>query len=35
MPHKDGDQGQSEPVVQPATRNLLDSVAGLVLGKGA
>ena len=33
LPHTDGHLGQGEPVVQPAARDLLDSVAGFVLGR--
>jgi len=34
LPHTDGHLGQGEPVVQPAARDLLDSVAGFCFGKG-
>jgi hypothetical protein len=34
LPHIDGHLGQREPIVQPAAKDLLDSVAGFVLGEG-
>jgi hypothetical protein len=34
LPYTDGHLGQSEPIVQPAAKDLLDFVAGFVLRKG-